>query len=266
MSVMTLVLLPTLIIISVTQRQGHSFEDTISDYQTRRPQKKKEKMVLPKGPFWEYVKETGESRQCTFCGHPFSKLTPITRFKLHWSGVQRRGTTICDKVPEPVRDAAFTAVDGPPEKKLKTTATSSNDGADNTISTSLLEQNSQVGNVVTDVETGPELCFSSPGEQEFVQTNMENFQLDRVSSFPRDLIPGEQVEQECERNTQDNLPLPVEDYRIEGKIVELNSTSRWSRKATTSCHRPATNRPAASHQPQPPAAPTAATAASRLHT
>ncbi|KAJ6951180.1 hypothetical protein NC653_040535 [Populus alba x Populus x berolinensis] len=36
MSVMTLVLLPTLIIISVTQRQGHSFEDTISDYQTRR--------------------------------------------------------------------------------------------------------------------------------------------------------------------------------------------------------------------------------------
>nr|XP_034897718.1 TMV resistance protein N-like [Populus alba] len=44
------------------------------------------------------------------------------------------------------------------------------------------------------------------------------------------------------------------------QFVELNSTSRWSRKATTSCHRPATNRPAASHQPQPPAAPTAACA------
>jgi disease resistance protein RPS2 len=179
-------------------------------------------MVLPKGPFWEYVKETGESRQCTFCGHPFSKQTPITRFKLHWSGVQRRGTTICDKVPEPVRDAAFTAVDGPPEKKLKTTAASSNDGAHNTISTSLLEQNIQVGNVVTDVEMEPELYFPSPGEQEFVQTNMGNFQLDRVSSFPRDLIPGEQVEQECERNTQDNLPLTVEDYRIEGMITGLN--------------------------------------------
>ncbi|KAI9215720.1 hypothetical protein POPTR_T045000v4 [Populus trichocarpa] len=157
-------------------------------------------MVLPKGPFWEYVKETGESRQCTFCGHPFSKQTPITRFKLHWSGVQRRGTTICDKVPEPVRDAAFTAVDGPPEKKLKTTATSSNDGAHNTISTSLLEKNIQVGNVVTDVETEPELYFPSLG----------------------DLIPGEQVEQECERNAQDNLPLSVEDYRIEGMIMELN--------------------------------------------
>ncbi|KAL9344259.1 hypothetical protein Peur_061934 [Populus x canadensis] len=179
-------------------------------------------MVLPKGPFWEYVKETGESRQCTFCGHPFSNQTPITRFKLHWSGVQRRGTTICDKVPEPVRDAAFTAVDGPPEKKLKTTATSSNDGAHNTISTSLLEQNIQVGNVVTDVEMEPELYFPSPGEQEFVQTSMGNFQLDRVSSFPRDLIPGEQVEQECERNTQDNLPLTVEDYRIEGMITGLN--------------------------------------------
>ncbi|KAG6737216.1 hypothetical protein POTOM_058729 [Populus tomentosa] len=37
------------------------------------------------------------------------------------------------------------------------------------------------------LETHLELCFSSPGEQEFVQTNMENFQLDRVSSFPRDL-------------------------------------------------------------------------------
>jgi disease resistance protein RPS2 len=157
-------------------------------------------MVLPKGPFWEYVKETGESRQCTFCGHPFSKQTPITRFKLHWSGVQRRGTTICDKVPEPVRDAAFTAVDGPPEKKLKTTATSSNDGAHNTISTSMLEQNIQVENVVTDVETEPELCFPSLGY----------------------LIPGEQVEQECERNAQDNLPLSVEDYRIEGMIRELN--------------------------------------------
>ncbi|KAI5557782.1 hypothetical protein BDE02_18G126500 [Populus trichocarpa] len=179
-------------------------------------------MVLPKGPFWEHVEETDESWLCTFCRHPFSKLTRITRFKLHWSGVPGCGTTICDEVPEHVREAAFAAVDGPPEKKLKTTATSSNDGAHNTISTSLLEQNSQVGNVVTDVEMGPELCFSSPREQEFMQTNMESFQLDRVSSFPRDLIPGEQVEQECERNTQDNLPLPVEDYRIEGKITVWN--------------------------------------------
>jgi disease resistance protein RPS2 len=179
-------------------------------------------MVLPKGPFWEHVEETDESWQCTFCGHPFSKLTRIARFKLHWSGVPGCGTTICDKVPEHVREAVFAAVDGPPEKKLKTTATSSNDRAPNTISTSLLEQNSQVGNVVTDVETEPELYFPSPGEQEFVQTNMGNFQLDRVSSFPRDLIPGEQVEQECERNAQDNLTLSVEDYRIEGMITGLN--------------------------------------------
>ncbi|KAL3564643.1 hypothetical protein D5086_032689, partial [Populus alba] len=47
-----------------------------------------------------------------------------------------------------------------------------------------------------------------------------NFPLDRVSSFPRDLIPGEQVEQECERNAQENLPLSVEDYRIEGTFME----------------------------------------------
>jgi disease resistance protein RPS2 len=158
-------------------------------------------MVLPKGPFWEYVEEmTDESRQCRFCKHLFSKLTPITRFKHHWSGIRRGGAKFCDKVPEHVREAAFAAVDGPPEKKLKTTVTSSNDGAHNTISTSLLEQNIQVGNVVTDVETEPELYFPSLG----------------------DLIPGEQVEQECERNAQDNLPLSVEDYRIEGMIMELN--------------------------------------------
>ncbi|KAH8479823.1 hypothetical protein H0E87_030139, partial [Populus deltoides] len=51
---------------------------------------------------------------------------------------------------------------------------------------------------------------------------MGNFQLDRVSSFPGDLIPGEQVEQERGRNAQDNLPLSVEDYRIESTIMELN--------------------------------------------
>ncbi|KAJ6937917.1 hypothetical protein NC652_012263 [Populus alba x Populus x berolinensis] len=47
---------------------------------------------------------------------------------------------------------------------------------------------------------------------------------------------------------------------LKGRFVELNSTSRWSRKATT--HRPAA---AASHQPQPPAAFTPPVN-SRLHT
>ena len=196
-----------------------------------RPQKKKEKMVLPKGPFWEHVEEIpGGRRRCKFCGHLLSNQTPITRFKHHWSGVQSGGVTICDKVPQDVQAALSAAVDGPPEKKRKTTATSNNDGAYNTMSTSLLEQNSEVGNVVTDAETEPEWYFHSPGELEFVQMNMGNFQLDRVCSFPRDLIPvapgtavgREQVEQECERNTRDNITFSLEDHDNEGMITGLN--------------------------------------------
>eukprot|EP00258_Populus_trichocarpa_P031800 XP_024447819.1 uncharacterized protein LOC18110938 [Populus trichocarpa] len=98
------------------------------------------------------------------------------------------------------------------------------------MSTSLLEQNSEVGNVVTDAETEPEWYFYSPGELEFVQMNMGNFQLDRVCSFPRDLIPvapgtavgREQVEQDCERNTRDNITFSLEDHDNEGMIMGLN--------------------------------------------
>ena len=188
-------------------------------------------MVLPKGPFWEHVEEIpGGRRRCKFCGHLLSNQTPITRFKHHWSGVQSGGVTICDKVPQDVQAALSAAVDGPPEKKRKTTATSNNDGAYNTMSTSLLEQNSEVGNVVTDAETEPEWYFHSPGELEFVQMNMGNFQLDRVCSFPRDLIPvapgtavgREQVEQDCERNTRDNITFSLEDHDNEGMITGLN--------------------------------------------
>ncbi|XP_073263150.1 uncharacterized protein [Populus alba] len=301
-------------------------------------------MVLPKGSFWEHVEEMpDDSRRCKFCGHVFSKLIPITRFKFHWSGVPRRGTTICDKVPELVREAAFAAVDGPPEKNHRITETSSNDGAqqEEALSVKELEEridslHVEVDNLVgdagktqaadrmdhalgrswdeiynflmeVDIENGtggvvqpgaganvleddiengtggvaqpgagasssggltgntnetpgdplptslhveidnvapqgqhlervtgqpvvrgssherPLVNHDEPQEDQLCPplVNMVgNFPLDRVSSFPRDLIPGEQVEQECERNAQENLPLSVEDYRIEGTFME----------------------------------------------
>ncbi|KAG5224313.1 disease resistance protein [Salix suchowensis] len=77
--------------------------------------------------FWEYVeKMDGGSMTCKFCGHLFSQHTSISRIKLHLSGVTGRGVKICGQVPQDVQDAARAAIDGPPEKKLKTVAGSSN--------------------------------------------------------------------------------------------------------------------------------------------
>ncbi|XP_073263157.1 uncharacterized protein [Populus alba] len=110
-------------------------------------------MVLPKGSFWEHVEEMpDDSRRCKFCGHVFSKLIPITRFKFHWSGVPRRGTTICDKVPELVREAAFAAVDGPPEKNHRITETSSNDGAQQEEALSVKELEERIDSLHVEVD------------------------------------------------------------------------------------------------------------------
>uniref|UniRef100_A0A6N2KAG6 Uncharacterized protein n=1 Tax=Salix viminalis TaxID=40686 RepID=A0A6N2KAG6_SALVM len=93
--------------------------------------------------FWEYVeKMDGGRMSCKFCGHEFAKDTSISRIKHHLAGVKRRGVRICGKVPRDVQDAALAAIDdGPPEKKLKTVASSSNNEVTNAISASAQEQN-----------------------------------------------------------------------------------------------------------------------------
>jgi hypothetical protein len=58
--------------------------------------------------------------------------------------VTGRGVKICKHVPEEVQDAARAAIDGPPEKKLKTVAGSSNNEVTNAISASAQEQNNEV--------------------------------------------------------------------------------------------------------------------------
>ena len=55
--------------------------------------------------------------------------------------VTGRGVKICKHVPEEVHDAA---IDGPPGKKLKTVAGSSNNEVTNAISASAQEQNNEV--------------------------------------------------------------------------------------------------------------------------
>ncbi|XP_073263180.1 probable disease resistance protein At4g27220 [Populus alba] len=82
--------------------------------------------------------------KCRFCGHLFSRKTSISRIKLHLSGVERRGVKICEKVPEEVQDAARAAIDGPPEKRKKNEAGSSNNGVADAISAPATEQNNEV--------------------------------------------------------------------------------------------------------------------------
>ncbi|KAG5223821.1 disease resistance protein [Salix suchowensis] len=95
--------------------------------------------------FWEHVEKMDDgSMGCKFCGHPFSKGTSISRIKFHLAGVKGRGVRICGKVPQDVQDAALAAIDGPPEKKHKTVAGSTNNEVTNVISASAQQQRNQM--------------------------------------------------------------------------------------------------------------------------
>ncbi|KAG5223810.1 disease resistance protein [Salix suchowensis] len=95
--------------------------------------------------FWEYVeKMDGGRMRCMFCGHGFAKGTSISRIKFHLARVKGRGVGICGKVPQDVHDAAFAAIDGPPEKKLKIVVGSSNNEVTNVISASAQQHNNEM--------------------------------------------------------------------------------------------------------------------------
>jgi len=95
--------------------------------------------------FWEYVEKMDNGRmRCKFCGHLFAKGTSISRIKFHLAGVTGRGVKTCGPVPPDVQDAALAAIDGPPEKKLKNVAGSSNNDVTNAISASAQQQNNEM--------------------------------------------------------------------------------------------------------------------------
>ena len=99
-------------------------------------------MVIQNDPFWDYVEKLDDDLfKCIFCAYKFVAATSVSRIKWHLSGLKGRGVKLCDKVPEKVQDAARAAVDGPPEKKHKVIAGSSNNDVNNAISTSAQEQN-----------------------------------------------------------------------------------------------------------------------------
>uniref|UniRef100_A0A6N2KZW1 Uncharacterized protein n=1 Tax=Salix viminalis TaxID=40686 RepID=A0A6N2KZW1_SALVM len=95
--------------------------------------------------FWEYVQKMDDGRtRCKFCGQLFAKRTSIPRIKFHFAGVKGRGVRICEQVPQDVQEAALAAIDGPPEKKLKTEAGSSNNEVTNAVSASAQQQNNEM--------------------------------------------------------------------------------------------------------------------------
>ncbi|PNS89989.2 hypothetical protein POPTR_019G020500v4 [Populus trichocarpa] len=103
------------------------------------------KMVRQNDPFWNHVEKLDAgSFKCTFCGCEFAAATSISRIKWHLSGVRGRGVKICEKVPEEVQDAARAAIDGPPEKRNKYEAGSSNNEVTNAISAPAKDQNNEV--------------------------------------------------------------------------------------------------------------------------
>uniref|UniRef100_A0A6N2M6W5 Uncharacterized protein n=1 Tax=Salix viminalis TaxID=40686 RepID=A0A6N2M6W5_SALVM len=93
--------------------------------------------------FWKYVEKMDDGHMvCKFCGHGFAKDTSISRIKFHLAGVKGRGVRICGQVPQDVQDAALAAIpiDGPPEKKLKNVAGSSN----NEVTNAAQQQNNEM--------------------------------------------------------------------------------------------------------------------------
>jgi hypothetical protein len=102
-------------------------------------------MVRSTDRFWNDVEDMNNGgMKCNFCGHLFSQNTSISRIKWHLSGVKRHGVKICENVPEEVQDAARAAIDGPPEKRNKNEAGSSNNEVTNAISAPAKEQNNEV--------------------------------------------------------------------------------------------------------------------------
>ncbi|XP_034925314.1 probable disease resistance protein At4g27220 [Populus alba] len=119
------------------------------------------KMVRQIDPFWNHVEKLDDgSFKCTFCGCEFAAATSISRIKWHLSGVRGRGVKICEKVPEEVQDAARAAIDGPPEKRNKYEAGSSNNEVTNAISAPAKEQN----NEVIHLDMAQQEAAFSPGE------------------------------------------------------------------------------------------------------
>ncbi|XP_034916851.2 probable disease resistance protein At4g27220 [Populus alba] len=159
-------------------------------------------MLRSYDPFWNDVEKMDDGRmECKFCGHLFAKGTSISRVKLHLSGVKRRGVKICKDVPEEVQEAARAAIDGPPEKKLKTVAGSGSNDAINAISASAQEQNNE-GRHVEMAQQGEAF---SPGELEEWVDSITDKEIEPMHDAFETIPRAEQV-QHLERGSSLERP------------------------------------------------------------
>uniref|UniRef100_A0A6N2M3N1 Uncharacterized protein n=1 Tax=Salix viminalis TaxID=40686 RepID=A0A6N2M3N1_SALVM len=157
--------------------------------------------------FWNHV-EKMDDVMVYFVG--VSKATSISRIKFHLAGVKGRGVRICGKVPQDVQDAALAAIpiDGPPEKKLKTVAGSSNNEVTNAISASAQEQNN----------ANPESEFARD------RCSPEELPHDEFQNIPR----SEPVVQVLEQSNAelDNLSVNAGRTQVEEKEDMVNISRR----------------------------------------
>jgi hypothetical protein len=144
-------------------------------------------MVRSTDRFWNDVEDMNNGgKKCNFCGHLFSQNTSISRIKWHLSGVKRHGVKICENVPEEVQDAARAAIDGPPEKRNKNEAGSSNNEVTNAISAPAKEQN----NEVIHLDMAQQEAAFSPGELVCWMDSMTDKEIESMLglSSPEELL------------------------------------------------------------------------------
>lgn len=76
--------------------------------------------------FWNYVEKKNNGFACKFCEFEFAARTSVTRIKSHLSGIKGLGVSICNRVPDDVKEAACLAIQGG-KKRRKPMPSSSND-------------------------------------------------------------------------------------------------------------------------------------------
>ena len=109
-------------------------------------------MVRNKDPFWKHAEKLNGRFKCEFCNNEFPG--GASRIKSHLAGVEGCDIAICKNVPRDVKEEACLAIGGP-NKKLKSSSTSTDARDSKTSSTSMSKTTK--GKAVTQVLIEPNL-------------------------------------------------------------------------------------------------------------
>ena len=108
-------------------------------------------MGRKKDQFWKHIEKLNGRFKCEFCNNEFPG--GASRIKSHLAGVKGHDIAICKNVPRDVQEEAYLAIGGP-NKKLKSSSTSSDARDSKTSSTSMSKTTK--GKAVTQVLIEPD--------------------------------------------------------------------------------------------------------------